>query len=159
VSSLGRQERLSRYVPIHSYDQLSFFFLHVLFHTSSSASLQIQRPLLSSRDRPPTLIHKPTRNHQRTPLEEAMPFVFANPMSSLDQEDQVYEADVNAVKKWWTDSRWRYTKRPFTAEQIVAKRGNLEIVYPSNAQSKKLWNIIEGRFQVSHCGSGMYRTR
>lgn len=88
-----------------------------------------------------------------------MPFVFANPMSSLDHEDQVYEADVNAVKKWWTDSRWRYTKRPFTAEQIVAKRGNLKIEYPSNVQSKKLWNIVEGRFQVSDCGSGMSRVR
>ena len=69
-------------------------------------------------------------------------------MSTLDHEDQLYQADVNAVKKWWTDPRWRYTKRPFTAEQIVAKRGNLKIEYPSNAQSKKLWNIVEGRFKV-----------
>lgn len=69
-------------------------------------------------------------------------------MSSIDHEDQLYQADVNAVKKWWTDSRWRYTKRPFTAEQIVAKRGNLKIEYPSNAMSKKLWNIFEGRFKV-----------
>jgi isocitrate lyase len=69
-------------------------------------------------------------------------------MSSADQEDQLYQADVNTVKNWWKDSRWRYTKRPFTAEQIVAKRGNLKIEYPSNAMSKKLWNIIEGRFKV-----------
>lgn len=69
-------------------------------------------------------------------------------MSSLDQEDQIYQDDVNAVKQWWTDSRWRYTKRPFTAEQIVAKRGNLKIQYPSNAMSKKLWNIVENRFKV-----------
>lgn len=69
-------------------------------------------------------------------------------MSSIEHEDQLYQADVNAVKKWWTDSRWRYTKRPFTAEQIVAKRGNLKVEYPSNAMSKKLWNIVEGRFKV-----------
>jgi len=64
-----------------------------------------------------------------------------------DQEEAQYLAEVAAVKKWWTDSRWRFTKRPFTAEQIVAKRGNLKIVYPSNTQSKKLWNILEDRFQ------------
>ena len=71
-------------------------------------------------------------------------------MSSIDHEDQLYQEDVDAVKKWWTDSRWRFTKRPFTAEQIVAKRGNLKIEYPSNAMSKKLWKTVESRFQVSH---------
>ncbi|MCJ1310065.1 isocitrate lyase 1 [Agyrium rufum] len=63
-------------------------------------------------------------------------------------EDQKYLDDVQAVKQWWTDSRWRFTKRPFTAEQIVAKRGNLKIEYPSNFQSKKLWQIMEGRFKA-----------
>ncbi|KAI9791056.1 MAG: isocitrate lyase 1 [Candelina submexicana] len=67
-------------------------------------------------------------------------------MTSVDQEDQLYEDDVNAVKQWWTDSRWRYTRRPFTAEQIVAKRGNLKIHYPSNVMSKKLWDIVEAGF-------------
>ena len=69
-------------------------------------------------------------------------------MSSVDHEDQLYQTDIDAVKKWWMDSRWRYTKRPFTAEQIVAKRGSLKIEYPSNSMSKKLWNIVEGRFKV-----------
>lgn len=63
-------------------------------------------------------------------------------------EDEVFAREVDEVKKWWSDSRWRYTKRPFTAEQIVSKRGNLKIEYPSNAQSKKLWSILEGRFKV-----------
>ena len=71
-----------------------------------------------------------------------------NMASRLDQEDTLYQDDVNAVKQWWTDSRWRYTKRPFTAEDIVAKRGNLKIEYPSNVQAKKLWKILEGRFTV-----------
>jgi isocitrate lyase len=63
-------------------------------------------------------------------------------------EEKLYLDEVAAVKQWWADSRWRYTKRPFTAEQIVAKRGNLKIEYASNTQSKKLWKILEGRFQV-----------
>lgn len=66
----------------------------------------------------------------------------------IEQEERIFLEEVAAVKQWWTDERWRYTKRPFTAEQIVAKRGNLKIEYPSNAQSKKLWKILEGRFKV-----------
>jgi isocitrate lyase len=69
-------------------------------------------------------------------------------MSSLDAEEQQYLAEVEEVKKWWQDSRWRYTKRPFTAEQIVAKRGTLKIEYPSNAQAKKLWKLVEQRWKV-----------
>ena len=69
-------------------------------------------------------------------------------MSNIDAEDQQYLNEIEAVKKWWNDSRWRYTRRPFTAEQIVAKRGSINITYPSNDMSKKLWNIVEGRFKV-----------
>lgn len=70
-------------------------------------------------------------------------------MGSIDEEERQYLQDVEAVKQWWTDSRWRYTKRPFTAEQIVQKRGTIKIQYPSNAQAKKLWKLIENRYAVS----------
>lgn len=73
---------------------------------------------------------------------------MANPAVDENTEEQIFLDEVAAVKKWWSDSRWRYTKRPFTAEQIVAKRGNLKIEYASNAQAKKLWGILEGRFKV-----------
>jgi hypothetical protein len=65
---------------------------------------------------------------------------------SLDAEEQAFQAEVEAVKNWWKDDRWRQTTRPYTAEAIVSKRGNLPIQYPSNAQSKKLWKILESRF-------------
>ncbi|KAI9798736.1 MAG: isocitrate lyase 1 [Sarcosagium campestre] len=68
-------------------------------------------------------------------------------MAFLDEEERLYQNDVEAVKSWWTDARWRYTRRPFTAEQIVSKRGNLRIQYPGNVQSKKLWSILEERFK------------
>jgi isocitrate lyase len=71
-----------------------------------------------------------------------------NPGIDPAQEDELFAREVAAVKQWWSDPRWRYTKRPFTAEQIVNKRGTLKIEYPSNAQSKKLWKILEGRFKV-----------
>lgn len=72
----------------------------------------------------------------------------------LDAEEAAFQAEVAAVKEWWNNPRWRHMKRPFTAEQIVSKRGNLKIQYPSNDQAKKLWKILEERFQVgSFCTS------
>lgn len=69
-------------------------------------------------------------------------------MGQFEDEDRQFAEEVQAVKNWWKDSRWRYTKRPFTAEQIVAKRGNLKIDYPSAVQAKKLWNTVENNFKV-----------
>jgi len=69
-------------------------------------------------------------------------------MSSIETEEKRYQEEVAAVKEWWSGSRWRFTKRPFTAEQIVQKRGNLKMTYANNEMSKKLWNILEGRFKV-----------
>lgn len=68
-------------------------------------------------------------------------------MSGLDAEEQAFQAEVNDVYRWWKDSRWRYTKRPFTAEQIVSKRGSVKTQYPNNEMSKKLWNTLEARFK------------
>ncbi|KAJ5136189.1 hypothetical protein N7448_004743 [Penicillium atrosanguineum] len=69
-------------------------------------------------------------------------------MGQFEDEDRQFAEEVQAVKNWWKDSRWRYTKRPFTAEQIVAKRGNLKIDYPSAVQAKKLWDIVENNFKT-----------
>ncbi|KAF5596934.1 Isocitrate lyase [Fusarium subglutinans] len=73
---------------------------------------------------------------------------MANPSVSPDIEDELFQKEVEAVKAWWSDSRWRHTKRPFTAEQIVSKRGYLPVDYASNAQAKKLWKILEHRFET-----------
>ncbi|KAF7563041.1 hypothetical protein G7046_g1089 [Stylonectria norvegica] len=71
---------------------------------------------------------------------------MVNPAVNPDTEDEIFQQEVAAVKAWWSESRWRHTKRPFTAEQIVSKRGYLPVNYPSNAQAKKLWTILENRF-------------
>lgn len=68
---------------------------------------------------------------------------------SVQEEQAAYLADVEAVKQWWNSPRFRFTKRPYTAEAIVQKRGNIKIEYPSNVQAKKLWGILEKRFPVS----------
>ena len=68
---------------------------------------------------------------------------------SLEEEEKRFQQEVAEVKAWWQDSRWRFTKRPFTAEQIVSKRGTITPSYANNEMSKKLWNTVEQRFAVS----------
>jgi len=65
-----------------------------------------------------------------------------------DREDDLFAAEVDSVKQWWSSPRWQYTRRPYSAEQIVSMRGHLNINYASNEQAKKLWRILEQRYQV-----------
>jgi isocitrate lyase len=62
-------------------------------------------------------------------VSSIIPTSLANMGVTSDAEDQYYQEEVRQLKEWWNDSRWRYTKRPFTAEQIASKRGNLPIQY------------------------------
>ena len=71
----------------------------------------------------------------------------ASMSNSLDAEQAAFDAEVKAVKQWWSDSRWRHTRRPFTAQQIVAKRGSIKQEYANNRMSKKLWGIVENNFK------------
>jgi isocitrate lyase len=75
-------------------------------------------------------------------------------MTGADAEQAKFEAEVKELKQWWEDPRWRYTRRPYTAESIVSKRGTIKIDYPSNQMSKKLWNLVESRFKVKPSTSG-----
>lgn len=43
-------------------------------------------------------------------------------------------------------SRYAGLVRPYTAEQVVSKRGTLPISYPSDVLGKKLWAVLEQRF-------------
>ncbi|EEB88042.1 hypothetical protein MPER_14356, partial [Moniliophthora perniciosa FA553] len=38
--------------------------------------------------------------------------------------------------------RFARVKRPYTAAEVVAKRGTIPIQYPSNLMAKKLWNTL-----------------
>ncbi|CAM9390541.1 unnamed protein product, partial [Ectocarpus sp. 8 AP-2014] len=50
---------------------------------------------------------------------------------------------VEATKRWWGSPRFRYTKRPFSAEEVVSLRGTLPETYPSDIQARKLWELLE----------------
>ena len=53
-----------------------------------------------------------------------------------------------ALKKRWEGPRYKGLVRPYTAEQVVSKRGTIAIQYPSNEQGKKLWGLLQERFRT-----------
>lgn len=85
-------------------------------------------------------------------------------------ESKAFEHEVAEVEKWWkvrgtatcfsfSDSsaevltpssfsppkhpRFAQVTRPYTAAQVVAKRGTIDVKYPSDIQGKKLWTLLE----------------
>lgn len=41
--------------------------------------------------------------------------------------------------------RFSRTSRPYTAADVVSKRGTMEIKYPSDVMAKKLYKILEAK--------------
>jgi isocitrate lyase len=65
----------------------------------------------------------------------------------MSAEQRDFREQVAAVERWWGSPRFVRVKRPYTAEQVVSKRGTLPISYPSDAQAKKLFVLLEKHFQ------------
>ncbi|GJJ13325.1 Isocitrate lyase [Clathrus columnatus] len=58
-----------------------------------------------------------------------------------------FEAEVKQVENWWKSPRFARTKRPYTAADVVSKRGTIRSQYPSDIMAKKLWSILEEHFR------------
>ncbi|CCL98418.1 uncharacterized protein FIBRA_00415 [Fibroporia radiculosa] len=62
-------------------------------------------------------------------------------------ERSSFAAEVARVEQWWKDPRFARVKRPYTAAQVVSKRGTLPISYPSDVLAKKLWASLSEHFR------------
>ncbi len=60
-------------------------------------------------------------------------------------EDALFDAQVQAVNDWWASPRYKGIKRPYSAEDVVSKRGALQQSYPSSLMARKLFNLLEER--------------
>jgi isocitrate lyase len=69
--------------------------------------------------------------------------------SAFQAEEELFQRQVQEVKSWWKNDRFIAITRPYTAEQVVAKRGTIHEEYPSNIQAKKLWKLISKHAQES----------
>ncbi|KAH6569070.1 hypothetical protein BASA62_005108 [Batrachochytrium salamandrivorans] len=61
----------------------------------------------------------------------------------LEEEQQAFDTQVQEVGQWWSSSRFSLATRPYSASDVVSKRGTLPISYPSNLQAKKLWSLLQ----------------
>lgn len=60
-------------------------------------------------------------------------------------EDALYDQQIKDVEAWWATPRYDGIKRPYTAADIVSKRGSQLQSYPSSVMARKLFNLIKER--------------
>ena len=60
-------------------------------------------------------------------------------------EDELFDHQVKEVQQWWKTPRYDGIRRPYTAEDVVSKRGTLQQTYPSSLMARKLFNLISER--------------
>ncbi|EKG18050.1 Isocitrate lyase/phosphorylmutase [Macrophomina phaseolina MS6] len=69
----------------------------------------------------------------------------AEPVKAGEAEDALFDAQVQQVKEWWASPRYKGITRPYSAEDVVSKRGALQQSYPSSLMARKLFNLLEER--------------
>jgi isocitrate lyase len=60
-------------------------------------------------------------------------------------EDALYEQQFKDVEAWWASPRYEGIKRPYSAADVVSKRGSQMQSYPSSVMARKLFNLIKER--------------
>ncbi|KAJ1336119.1 isocitrate lyase [Microdochium nivale] len=60
-------------------------------------------------------------------------------------EDALYDQQIKDVEAWWASPRYEGIKRPYTAADIVSKRGSQLQSYPSSVAARKLFNLIKAK--------------
>ncbi|KAI1334663.1 isocitrate lyase [Xylariaceae sp. FL0016] len=58
-------------------------------------------------------------------------------------EDALYDQQIKDVEAWWKTPRYEGIKRPYTAADVVSKRGSQMQSYPSSVMARKLFNLIK----------------
>lgn len=60
-------------------------------------------------------------------------------------EDDLYEQQIKEVEAWWKTPRYAGIRRPYSAADVVSKRGSQMQTYPSSAMARKLWDLVRER--------------
>ena len=83
------------------------------------------------------------------PLSTALPSdafqLLPETEKSGENEDALFDQQIQDVKAWWATPRYHGVKRPYSAEDVVSKRGALQQTYPSSLMARKLFDLLEGR--------------
>lgn len=60
-------------------------------------------------------------------------------------EDALYKQQIKDMEAWWASPRYDGIKRPYSAADVVSKRGSQLQSYPSSVMARKLFNLIKER--------------
>lgn len=109
------------------------------------SSRHLLRPLSTSAARmAPSSLHSVS-----PPVSTALPAdsfqLQAESNKAGEAEDALFDAQVQQVKEWWASPRYKGIRRPYSAEDVVSKRGALQQSYPSSLMARKLFNLLEER--------------
>ena len=63
-------------------------------------------------------------------------------------EDELVDQQIAEAKRWWGSPRYDGIKRPYSAEDVVSKRGTLQQIYPSSLMARKLFNLLRERAEA-----------
>ncbi|KAF2404174.1 BcICL1, isocitrate lyase 1 [Trichodelitschia bisporula] len=130
--------------------------LRPVFRQACRTSRRIPRPSLPTTTGAPLLRTLATSAHRMSPLtpvsppvSSALPSDSFQLLSTADKaggaEDALFAEQVKQVEEWWSTPRYNGIKRPYTAADVVARRGTLQQTYPSSLMARKLFNLFEER--------------
>ena len=93
--------------------------------------------------------HLPT---VKPPLSTALPTDSYQLLSTSEKggaaEDTLFAQEVEDVKQWWVSPRYEGIRRPYSAEDVVSKRGTLQQTYPSSLMATKLFNLLKEKAAI-----------
>lgn len=110
-----------------------------------------RRPLLTTLavTRPFTCGYPRMSSPVQPPVSTALPSDAYQLLSTQQKagaaEDALYEQQVRDVQTWWQSPRYEGIKRPYSAADVVSKRGSLQQTYPSSLMARKLFNLLNER--------------
>jgi len=127
----------------------SIMLRHVLRRTVyRSARRPVQRNAINIRCMSSTPLLKSAPQPPNPPVSEVLPadaFQLLTEAKKPSAENALFEEQIQQVKAWWASERYQGIKRPYTAEDVVSKRGALQQTYPSSLMARKLFNLFQER--------------
>ncbi|KAL4805868.1 mitochondrial Methylisocitrate lyase [Aspergillus unguis] len=83
------------------------------------------------------------------PVSSALPGdsyqLLSTAQKAGEAEDALFEQQIKDVEAWWKSPRFEGIKRPYSAADVVSKRGSLQQSYPSSLMARKLFNLLNER--------------
>ena len=74
------------------------------------------------------------------PLSAALPSdafqLLPESQKAGQAEDALYEQQLKDVEAWWASPRYEGIKRPYSAADVVSKRGSQQQSYPSSVMAR-----------------------